>query len=382
MFTSQTPLTALEAMREATAMRSTKDKDGPLTHRQRQKVVADLEAIQVAENLANATVAKILRCSRATWSQIRSGKYAGNVDGYLRRALQWMADRLARAEAPTGDYVATSIARRVMKICQRAWSMPTIGVIVTPSGAGKTAALMEFARRRGDRALYLAAGECICTRQGLIGELAERLHVPITTRSTTATLYRAVRDRLADYYAGGKADPFVLLIDEATTLRPDAKNCLRNLHDDPACRTAVVLADTGRLTVELNNRSGRAMYEQLRSRSGAQFLMGVDEEIPLADVKAIAGGVLEALGHERKLHRESYAFLHRLAQADGKLRNIVYRLHTVHDVAADVGAAATYSVAELDYVADLVGAKSEMDHAAPPFGRATVAGKLAARAVA
>ena len=383
MFASNTPRTPIELMREAAAMKKATEGDAPLSARKREEAIEKLEAIQAAEDISNATIARILRCSRAVWSQIRHRKYTGDVDRYLRRGLEWMADRLARAEAPAADYVATSIGRKVMKVCGRAWSMPTIGLIVTPSGAGKTAALVEFARRRGDRALYLAAGECICTAQGLIAELALRLHIRSTTRSTTASLYRDIRDRLAEYYAGGKADPFVLLIDEATTLRPSAKNALRNLHDDPACRAAVVLADTGRLSVELHGRTGRAMYEQLRSRSGAQFLMAVDEEISAADVRAVADSVLAAMGHTRKLDRESYRFLHRLAQADGRLRNVAFRLHTVHDVAADVGAAPTYSVAELDFVGDLLGGKCELAHIAPPFATKTApAGRPAAARVA
>jgi len=369
MFTSNIPQTPLELMREA--VMAGRDTERPLSVRQRQQILHDLAELQAGQpDLTNVFLARsVLRCSRSTWSLIQAGKYRGDIDRYLRRAVQWMADRLARAEAPQADYVPTKIGRYIMKVCQRAWSVPTIGVVVTPSGAGKTAALMEYARRRGDRAQYIPAGKAISTMQGLISELAGRLHVPVTTRSTSATLYRSVRDALADYYAAGKGDPFVIIVDEATTLRARAKNMLRNLHDDPAVRCAVVLADTARLNVDLNNRSGRALYEQLRSRSGAQFLMTVDEEIAAEDVRAVADSILKSLDCKRALHRDSYKFLHSLAQAEGKLRNVAYRLHAVHDVAGEVGQAPTYSVAELDFVADLVGGKRQLRHEAAPFGR-------------
>ena len=116
------------------------------------------------------------------------------------------------------------------------------------------------------------------------------------------------------------------------------------------------------------------MYEQLRSRAGAQYLMGIDDEIPLADVRAVADSVLAGLGHTGRLRRESYTYLHRLAQMDGKLRNVVHRLWAVHDVAAGVGAQPAYSVAELDFVATLVGHQCEMEHPEPPFQRQRTSG--------
>ena len=364
--------TPLEICMEATRMSKAIDGDGPLTAGQREAIRNELRELMATDDRLNARViARQLGCARSTATQIVNDTYKGDVDRYLRAAGRWMRDRAQRAGAPQADYVRTGVGDAVMAVCKRAADAPCIGQVVTPSGAGKTAALMEFARRRGDRAIYFQAGQCYSTKGGLVMELARRLGISLTTRSTSASLYMEIRDRLADYYAGGKGDPFVILVDEATSLQSAALNTLRNLHDDPSCRTAVVLADTARLSRELTGRNGWAMYEQLRSRCGAVFAMAVDEEISPADVKAVADSTLAGLGHKGRPAAASYKYLHKLAQGDGKLRNVVYRLHAVAYVAEQAKGRADYSVAQLDFVADLVGAacQLEWDGRPAPFGR-------------
>jgi hypothetical protein len=111
-------------------------------------------------------------------------------------------------------------------------------------------------------------------------------------------------------------------------------------------------------------------YEQLRSRSGAQYIMQIHEEISAGDVKAVADSVLKSLGHHRELSQASCKYLTALAEADGALRNVVHRLHAVHDLAEASGAAPTYRVAELDIVAPLVGHACQIPDAENPFENA------------
>ncbi|HUW31123.1 MAG TPA: ATP-binding protein, partial [Planctomycetota bacterium] len=225
--------------------------------------------------------------------------------------------------------------------------------------------------RVGDRAVYLSAGEAASTKSGMLRELADALGVHVGHRATALAIYRDIRQKLADRYAGGKARPVLLIVDEATTLQPAALNMLRNLHDDGRCRLAIVLADTWRLHAELRNaRRLPGGYEQLRSRSGAQYIMPADAEISESDVKAVADSVLKSLGHNRELSRASYRYLTDLAERDGGLRNVAHRLHAVHDLAEASGAVATYRVAELDIVAPLVGHACQIPDAENPFENA------------
>jgi hypothetical protein len=337
--------------------------------------------IQAADKLSDNDLAKILGISRAMYSQVKAGKYGGDVQGVYRRIASWLTGRTMKAEAPIGDYVNTRVGRYISAVCRRAWQMPTIGLVITRSGAGKTAALTAFVRRAGDRAYYLSAGEAASTKTGMLRELADALGVHVGHRATALAIYRDVRQKLADRYAGGKARPVLLVIDEATTLQPAALNMLRNLHDDGRCRLAIVLADTWRLHAELRNtRRLPGGYEQLRSRSGAQYIMQVHEEISPGDVRAVADSILAGLGHKRELSQASYKYLTALAEMDGALRNVVHRLHAVHDLAEASGAVPTYRVAELDIVAPLVGHAQQIPDAENPFEDA--AGERAQRRAA
>ena len=362
-------MTPLELMARTVSM-TTDSKH--LTRTAADEIRESLRAIQAAERISNAGMSKVLSCSATVWSQIRNNKYGRSRElKYLLRGRQWMKDRLERSREPAADFIETSVARRIMAVCRRAWRSPCMAKVVTPAGAGKTAALREFVRRRGDRAIYVQAGEAYCTKTGLVRRLVRTLRLNAGNKANTARLYDVLRDKMSDYYAGGMQTPFCIVVDEATTLQPAAINMLRNLHDDADCRVAVVLADTARLEAELRSRHGFAGgYEQLRSRFGATWVMDPAAEIPLADVRAIADGVAAGLGCEGRLDRHAVKYLHGVAQLPGRLRNVVHRLQAVCDLADETDTAARYDVAQLDFVAQLVGMTCALDHQANPFDSA------------
>jgi len=350
----------------------------PLTDQERKRIVTEVAELQAAESLPNTQVARIIGCSPSVWSQVRAGKYKGDTEEYLRRARQWLGRRQLRHEEPETTFVQTSIARYILTVCRRATDMPTIGMVMTRSGAGKTAALLEFRKREGGNCIYISAGQCMSSRSALLAEIATKLDLSLLPTTAAALAYREVRSRLADMYAGGSGAQATILIDEATTLRPDAINTLRNLHDDPACRPGIVLADTWRMDGELRSRRRDVMaggYEQLTSRAGAQYRMATDAQIRQADVTLVADAILKGLGHTRRLAVSSYKYLCKIAQRPGALRNVQHRLQAVHDVAAHTGAGdkATYSVTELDFVASMLGSECELPHSASPFAQAAPA---------
>jgi DNA transposition AAA+ family ATPase len=350
------------------------DTDVPLTQQDRDRIIGEVNEIATARRIKNGTLAGILGCSPAVISQLKAGKYAGDGDKYLRGLAQWLRDAASRKEAPRAGFVLTSIAQRILAACDRAWRMPCIAQIVTPSGAGKTMALQEFCRRRGHRSAMVYAGEACANRTDLLREICDRMG--LGAMGSTTWLYRAIREKLAGYYADGTGDPFCLVIDEATTLQPEALNLVRGLHDDPACRCAIVLADTWRMEEEFRRRAGRLAggYEQLTSRCGAVYRLSAAR---LADVKnvryeqdtkLVADAILLRLGRRGALGVRSYEYLHRIAQGPGALRAIEHRLHAVRDLAEDLGVSPAYTVAQLDYAATVVGAECEIPHKTHPFG--------------
>lgn len=334
-------------------------------------VLGRLRDLQLAERLSNRAMAGILGCSPATWSQICSGTYRGDVGRYLDAGVRWEEDRANRVAAAKAGYVDTSISRKILAVCHRAWSMPTIGRVITPSGCGKTVALREFLRRWPDRTLLLQAGEFLKTPQALLGAICRGLGLGDPFTTTIAETEWRVREKLRKRFNGGVGVPFTILVDEAHSVNAAGLNFLRNLHDDPEAGVALVLADTSRFNIFLYSARGIAGgNEQLRARFGAVCEVGEDAKIPAADVRAVADSLVAGLGHRAPLSPESLKFLVKVAQGGGHFRDVSKRLHAVRDVAAAEDAELEYTHAQLDFVATLVGEACEMEHPQPPFARA------------
>jgi DNA transposition AAA+ family ATPase len=382
MIATRTPLEILSG-----AAQMDLPETGRLSDQQRRGVLHQVNELVAADGtLSHVAVARMIGCSAATWSLVRRGSYRGEIDRYIRKAAQWLADRATRAVQPAGDYVDTRDGRMIHAVCHRAVSSQCIGKIVLESGCGKTAALAEYARRRGDRAVLMRCGEAASSRGGFLIALARALGIRgYASREgshlTAARTFESIRQHLANLYGGGANAPLLLLVDEATTLHPGAINMLRNLHDDPDVRLAVVLADTARMEDALHSRRGIAGgNEQLSSRFGAVYAPPAcvpdgahgskPRELPLDDVRAVAQSIVDGLGGGR-LHADAVRYLHRLAQRPGRLRNVEWRIRTAHDYAESAGGEARYTVAELDFVAELVGQQAEIVHDASPFEATT-----------
>jgi len=345
---------------------------GALTVAERKAIIEQLESLQLAENLSNSAIARLLDCSAATWSLIRKGRYSGNVDKFLHRAEVVLKARAERKDLPTSEFVETGIGRGILKICRLAADLGDMALVLTPSGCGKTAALREFARRRGEQAVYIQAGEYGRTKLALLRELARNLGADAAAeRGTIESTAAAVRAKLAAAYSGGIGAAKILIIDEAQTLEASALNLLRNLHDDPDCQAVIILGDTWRLHAELGRIGGIAGgYEQLTSRFGAVFALSLTDPVPESDVALLGRAVIDALGCRGDLPGDSIKWLARQAQAKGKLRNVVKLLRACYHVADCAGRRAAFTVHELDYAAGVRGGLSQLEHKAPPWARA------------
>ncbi len=354
--------------------------EGAISNKGRRQILRELEEVMATSKpkISLSRMSQLLAVNRAILSRLRQGTYTGNSDKYLRIIQRWLITHKDRIEVPASDYVGTSIGNRIMAVCEIACDLPCIGIVATPSGWGKTAALLEMARRKGpQQSVYIQTGQtCISPRELLI-ELARRVGVTLKARFTTADLYRDVRAVLAGRYQSGRGGSFLIVIDEATTLRPAAINMLRNLHDDPACRPAIVLADTvSRLDGFLYSQAGIAGgNEQLRSRAKGKFTRCVKDKLSPADVKLVADSCLAGLGFKGKLAANSYKYLTDLANEPGALRNVTARLENIYYFAARKGLKAEYGATQLDWIGLLSGDQPTMTHQsdAIPFAKTRVA---------
>ena len=335
-----------------------------MNEKHRKEIIDRISQIQATEGITDTLLAGMINCSPATLNQIKAGKYAGNTDKWLHALNGWMASYKDSAKVDE-IFVQTSIASNIISVCDMAVFKPCMGVVCTPSGWGKSAALREVARDYKDKACYIQAGEALKNKNMLLAALADRLGVP------RSDAYWGIAGKLAKFFGGGNAKPFLIIVDEATTLQPTALNLLRNLHDDPACRAAVVLADTAdRLNRFLHGHSSRVIEggnEQLRSRAKAQYIVEADDKISRQDVSAVAHAMMLSFGCDARLDKAALDYLERLANTPGGLRNVTSRLENVHYIASKKRFDATYSVQQIDYVATLSGDKCQIQHPVAPF---------------
>jgi len=357
--------------------------DGKLTAKQQAKIIAQAkELLATVDGLSKEKFARAVGMKRATFSKVLGRSYGSSPDKFLRRIASFLLSYADKAAfAPSSSLFApTSIARQIMAVCDLATDAPSIGIVKTPSGWGKTSALQEIALKRGPaQCMYIQAGEACVSPRDLVAAIAKRFSITTHKRSR-AELYDAVRDKLAATYMLGKGVSFLVIIDEATTLRPSAINMLRNLHDDPAARPAIVLADTlARMDGFLYARRAESIAggnEQLRSRSKAQFKRTANDEIHAADVQLVAEARLKSLGHRGKLTGRSLKYLVDLARSGDALRDVTSRIENLHYYAARQGLVADFSVTQLDWIAPLSGAKHKIDHGkgeSIPFAKVSVA---------
>lgn len=378
-------------MKDATSLLSERmeimmAKEGPFTPGERRKLVEKITSYLAAHGITDGRFAAIMGVSRSTWSQIRSGSYPSTegMDKVLIEASNWLVKRSAQPPVQAVPYAPTSVGRKIMTICTYALNSESMGLIVAPAGCGKTVALKEFVRRQGSGAVYVEAGEGFSTKRALLVELALKLGLSAAAAHTLEAanemeslsidqLIRRIRIALAAKYAGGKGLPMVIVIDEATEIKPTALNVLRNLHDDGDCRAVVIIAGTLLLGQDLKHHRGRRPkgYEQLVRRCRAAYTVPADYQFTKKDVRLVADAVLASVGEER-VHLDRYAidYLHRLAhQQDKRLSNIDNRIRAVRDIARETKTNALYTVAQLDYAASLTDDAFEYEHHELPFGK-------------
>ncbi len=365
--TSLSPLTRQQRM----------DADGLLSDAVRKQIRKDVTEIMATDpSVTNVKLGRIIDTSRATVSKVLAGNYSHKTaDKYLRRFSQWLDNRKDHIELPEARYAATSIGERILTACEIAVDLPCVGLISTPSGWGKTSALRRAVSRRGShQSVYVQAGEACSTPRELMIEIARRLGLTLPARASKEVAYREVLSNLAGKYQGGKTSSFLIVIDEATTLTSRAINMLRNLHDDDACRPAIVLADTvSRMNAFLYSPSARGIAggnEQLRSRGKAQYIRSASDEIPPADVKAVAEATLAELGYKGKLPVRTCKYLTQLAAKPGALRNVTARLQMLRYYCERKGIRPNYSIRQLDAMSELAGDRPQMETNPTPFADA------------
>jgi len=335
-----------------------------------------IREVQAVDKISDAKMSRALGVSQATFSQVMNGKYVGDTQKYLKEMREWLQNRRDTIRLPDKPFVSTSVARRIIATCEMAADLPCIGMIQTPSGWGKSAALVKVQRSMGrSGAVYISAGETCRLKKDLLLELARCLGVTVENAKLTQEIYNGIRRHLAGRADANRGRSYLIIIDEATTLKPDTINMLRNLHDDETCHPAIILADTvARMDSAFRGRHAiLGGNEQILSRAKAKYLITGADEMPREDVEAVAKSRLASLGVKVQLTKNAVAYLHGLAARPGALRNVTSRLETVYYYAARRNVQPDYTVAQMDYIGGIAGEEFQMEHTMNPFDKAASA---------
>lgn len=351
------------------------EQPGPITDAEGREILTKLRTMLAADRSMNhEKIAVSIGCSPSVVSQILAGKYSGSTDKYLARARQWLAARdLGQADQAEGQFLPTTVGKAVCGLCVRAWRQQTMARVVLPAGAGKTQALLEVKRRYGRHVLYVHAHQAGSTITGLLRAIARSAGISVSRNDCSDEIYEKVRELLTQWRSSDERLAALILVDEATALTARALNYLRQFHDDPATRAAVVLADTEDLAGMLSKaRRLPGGYAQLRSRLSYSYpspSARLDQLITRTDAVDVAVEVARSCGHAARFNADAAKFLHAVALEDGTLRNVEQRVRAVAALAEECECEPAWTVDELDYVGLLLGQPTRGRYQTPPFGR-------------
>lgn len=263
---------------------------------------------------SNKQVAAMLGKSSAWVSQVRNGKYTGDLDAAEQDMWSFL-DREEQKASPykRPDFCLTKIAKKIWAVLQAAEVHGDMGIVVGPAGIGKTVTLREY--RRKSRSSILVSAD-------------------VTSRSVGATLdmiaaalpgcHRQGRNsaflqRICEYLRDSRR---LLMIDESHFLSWESFEAVRKLHDSAGI--GVIFAGQSLLYDQMRGGRRAFQWDQLYSRIGVRCQLrevGKDDSILLAE--AFCPG----------LSSDCLRYLHSEASGKGKFRVMVKLLQRAAKIA-------------------------------------------------
>lgn len=226
--------------------------DRPLTrdemHHVREHVMGYIKRHQIPR----AHLAREIDTSNSTVSMVLRGTYAGKAEAVIRKLNQWIERHARRHRASANiDYVHTRIAEDMQTVAHLAFDECAIGVIVAPSGCGKTMVLQVLTEQMQGRYHY-------CTQDDSPREFMRNLALvngEPNIQCNTAELVRKVVQRL-------KGTNRTQFLDEAHQLPREVFSRIRAIND--LAGVAFVLAGTHEILDKVDDQANSA--GQLQSR--------------------------------------------------------------------------------------------------------------------
>ncbi len=242
----------------------------PQWNEEQRQVVRRFFGLAARLGLNQADMARVLRVSTATISQMRNEKYTGAVGRITERMSRTMSrwrDKLELVQPV--DFVQTGIALEVQSALRLAHVRGEISVILGPAGVGKTQAAQQYCKEEPET-LYVICGPGASPKPiltVLAGNLKEGWH---------GTQYQ-MRQKVVLALAGSEQ---LIIFDDVDLVPETTLQHLRLIHDQT--RVGMAFLATPAYLARLKEKRSQTI-NQFLSRVGLEVHLGgcSDEDIEM-----------------------------------------------------------------------------------------------------
>lgn len=222
--------------------------------------LSQLEALIEREGSQNK-VAKLVGVTGAVLSQLRTGKYPGDVDAQFDKLIEYfnLKDEVAqRVVAIDKDYVPTSISEQVQDYIRNCQMLGGLMAISGDAGIGKTRAIRKFSKENPTSTIWITSNPCLNTVKPVLRAISRQLGV---SAKTNDDMYQGIIDKLRD--------GMVIIIDEAQHLSIKVIETLRGFSDYYADRglTLGICFVGNSTTISKFGGKQDAVFEQIANRT-------------------------------------------------------------------------------------------------------------------
>lgn len=258
--------------------------EGSLTDADRKAAMANFAAYCKRRELSYAEVGRQVGEPRGTTIRdLVLNKWREHSDKHIRTLNNWI-EQHARSEAAKldGDFVDTKIAMDIRAIAQLVLENGTMGLIVGPTGIGKSRCALAF-KSVTPGAIYVEVRHGSYAPTGLIRLIARELgfRKPASSSAERTPVFDRVIEAL-------RSTNRLIMIDEAYKLHDESIEVLRELHDATGCPILLFatkdLADRIERTAQPDGGQIHSRFDVIReltkgygSHSGGKKLFTVEQ---------------------------------------------------------------------------------------------------------
>jgi DNA transposition AAA+ family ATPase len=204
-------------------------------------------------------IAKAINWSQPTFGRWLQNDYPGDSATIARDVAVFLARQEEKAAAPplAGPFALTRQAEGALDVLRYAHTYSTIGVVIGPSGIGKTVSLRHYAAETAG-VIVLTIHHANRSMSEVVHQLSELVKDSGQGRGTLGGLIKRLIAKLA---GSGR----LLIVDEAQFLEHPTIEVLRAVHD--GARIGLVFSGMPRLERDLVENTVE-LWEQIRTRVG------------------------------------------------------------------------------------------------------------------